>query len=90
LPHNNRQLEVAFVPEGALDPGDYFVRARVVLEDGTVIDDAEATFTLQAPYLSTVPSTPSRMLVIGGVAVVLAAAVLWLYTLFLHKKRGSY
>ena len=89
LPHYSRQLDVAFDPEGALDPGDYFVRARVTLEDGTVLDNAEAIFTLQEPYLSSVPSAPSQKLVVGGAAVVLAAALLWLYNLFLRKKRSN-
>ena len=90
LPHYSRQLDVVFDPEDALDPGDYFVRSRVTLEDGTVLDDAEAIFTLQESYLPSVPSAPSQKLVVGGAAVVLAAAVLWLYTLFLRKKRSRH
>ena len=83
-------FDIAFDPEDVLDPGDYFVRARVTLEDGTVLDDAEVIFTLQEPYLPSVPSAPSQKLFVGGAAVVLAAAVLWFYIVFLRKKRSKH
>jgi hypothetical protein len=46
IPTMSRQLSASYAPAGGLSPGDYYVVAKVMLEDGTVLDEATAGFTV--------------------------------------------
>ena len=50
LPGMVRELEVAFIPSGDLAVGTYTVDSKVMLEDGTLLDEANTTFEAKAPY----------------------------------------
>ena len=51
LPGALKQLKAAFVPNGELAQGTYTVSAKVMLEDGTILDEASTTFTVETAYV---------------------------------------
>ena len=51
LPDTVRQLQATFMPTGELAPGTYTISSKVMLEDGTVLDEANSTFKINAPYV---------------------------------------
>jgi hypothetical protein len=57
LPSMTRQIKATFTPQGNLPPGSYSVQSRIMLEDGTVLDEATANFEIKAPGVS--PLAPS-------------------------------
>ena len=59
LPTMSRQLKATFIPEGELPLGVYSVKSRVMLEDGTLLDEAEGSFEVKAPYVP--PSPPASV-----------------------------
>jgi hypothetical protein len=50
LPGMVRKLQATFMPTGELAPGTYTVSSKVMLEDGTVLDEADSTFKIKTPY----------------------------------------
>ena len=50
LPDTVRQLKATFMPTGELAPGTYTISSKVMLEDGTVLDEADSTFKIKTPY----------------------------------------
>jgi len=50
LPDTVRQLKATFMPTGELAPGTYTISSKVMLEDGTVLDEANSTFKIKTPY----------------------------------------
>jgi hypothetical protein len=50
LPGMVRELEAYFIPSGDLAPGTYAVNSKVILEDGTLLDQSSTTFQVTAPY----------------------------------------
>ena len=46
IPNLSRRLKATFTPEGVLADGIYTVKSRVMLEDGTVLDEAEGSFEI--------------------------------------------
>jgi hypothetical protein len=57
-----RQLEASFIPSVVLAVGTYTVGSKVMLEDGTLLDQSSATFEVKAPY-----TAPAGTLVIASV-----------------------
>ena len=57
LPGATRQLEATFAATSALAPGTYTVDSKVTLQDGTLLDDAQSTFTVNQQYVP--PSSPT-------------------------------
>jgi hypothetical protein len=51
LPGMLRELKAAFIPQGELAPGSYAISSRVMLEDGSLLDEASSTFEVKAPYV---------------------------------------
>jgi hypothetical protein len=45
-----RQIPAAFIPPGELAPGDYTISSKVMLEDGTVLDEAAGSFEVEQAY----------------------------------------
>jgi hypothetical protein len=53
IPTMSRQLSASYAPAGGLPQGSYYVVSKVMLEDGTVLDEATAGFTVTS---ATAPS----------------------------------
>jgi hypothetical protein len=51
LPGTLKQLKAAFVPNGELAQGTYTVSSKVMMEDGTILDEASTTFTVETAYV---------------------------------------
>lgn len=56
LPGYSRELVAEWIPDRDLDPGIYNALARVSLEDGTLLGQAEGSFEVGVPYVP--PSPP--------------------------------
>jgi hypothetical protein len=50
LPGALRQMKAAFIPNGDLAQGIYTVNSQVMLEDGTMLDEANTTFEVKTAY----------------------------------------
>jgi hypothetical protein len=50
IPGMTRRLEAAFIPQGELAPGNYNISSKVMLEDGTVLDEASGSFEVEQAY----------------------------------------
>ena len=59
LPTMSRQLKATFIPAAELPLGVYSVKSRVMLEDGTLLDEASGSFEVKAPYVP--PSPPASV-----------------------------
>ena len=55
MPTLLRQLKATFIPEGELPLGNCSVKSKVMLEDGTILDEATASFEVKEPYVPPVP-----------------------------------
>lgn len=51
IPNMSQRLQATFIPQGELPPGVYSVKSRVMLEDGTLLDEASGSFKLEEPYV---------------------------------------
>ena len=51
LPNMSRDMEADFLPSGSLSPGTYTLNSKIMLSDGTVLDQLSSTFTVQKPYV---------------------------------------
>ncbi|MBA7693373.1 hypothetical protein ES703_101954 [subsurface metagenome] len=65
IPSMSKKLKADFIPEKELPSGVYFIKARVMLEDGTVLDEASGSFEVKHVYE---PPTPVSEGVVGDVA----------------------
>lgn len=50
LPGMVRQLQATFLPNGEMPAGTYTISSTVMLEDGTLLDEANSTFQIKALY----------------------------------------
>lgn len=55
LPGYSRDLVADWIPDRELEPGVYDALARVSLEDGTLLDEAEGSFEVGIPYVPPAP-----------------------------------
>ena len=51
LPGMSRDLKASFVPGGKLTAGTYTISSKVMLQDGTLLDQSTNTFTVKAAYV---------------------------------------
>jgi len=51
IPGMVRQLEATFIPEGELPLGSYSIQSKVMLEDGTILDEASGSFEVKEAYV---------------------------------------
>ena len=51
IPSMSRNMDAIFTPSGSLEPGTYTIASRIMLSDGTMLDQSETTFTIKAPYV---------------------------------------
>lgn len=51
IPGMSRQIKATFTPEKELLPGTYSIKSRVMLEDGTLLDEAEGSFQIDTPFM---------------------------------------
>jgi hypothetical protein len=56
VPGITRQLKAIFIPQGELPLGSYSVESKVMLEDGTVLDEASGSFEVKEPYIPPPPA----------------------------------
>jgi len=66
IPSMSKKLKANFIPEKELPLGVYFIKARVMLEDGTLLGEASGSFEVDKPYLP--PVAPARVTVTPGSA----------------------
>jgi hypothetical protein len=55
VPSLPRQLKATFIPQGELPLGNYTVHSKVMLGDGSVLDEASDSFEVQEPYIPPPP-----------------------------------
>jgi len=84
IPSQSEQLTVSFIPKTQLPLGVYSVRAKVMLEDGTLLGEAEGSFEVDKPYL---PPTAVNWPVIGG--IVAGVIVVGVVIFFLVRRRAA-
>jgi hypothetical protein len=51
LPAMSREFETDYIPGGTMLPGTYHISAKIMIQDGTVLDQSTSTFTIKAPYV---------------------------------------
>ena len=69
LPTMSRDMETEYLSGGTIPPGTYHISAKIVMQDGTLLDQSTSTFTIKAPYvpppalgnISLVPSGASTL-----------------------------
>jgi len=69
LPTMSKRLKAAFIPQGELPLGVYSIKSRVMLEDGTILDEAEGSFEVKEPYVP--PPPPASLTITPGSAATL-------------------
>ncbi len=69
LPGYSRELIAEWIPDRELEPGIYDALASVSLEDGTLLDEAEGSFEVGAPYVP--PSPPVSLTLTSASASIL-------------------
>ena len=69
LPGYSRELVAEWIPDRELEPGTYDAQARVSLEDGTLLDEAEGSFEVGVPYVP--PSLPVSLTLTAASASIL-------------------
>jgi hypothetical protein len=88
LPGMTRQIPAAFIPQGELAPGDYTINSKVMLEDGTVLDEAAGSFEVEQAYtpppgtVAEVSMTPTALATSSASSTPTAgttAGVNWMY-----------
>ena len=72
IPSLSERLQVSFIPEAQLPLGVYSIRARVMLEDGTVLGEAKGSFQVETLYVP--PPAPAKMTISAGSAATLQTA----------------
>jgi len=101
IPTMSRQLQTTYTPEGVLADGIYTVKSRVMLEDGTVLDEKEGGFEIKGSNFeikgsnvsittppTTPPTTPAAINwpIIGG--AIAAVIIVGLLIFFLVRRRA--
>ena len=51
LPGMSRDMEADYTPSGKLSPGTYIIDSKIMLSDGSVLDETTSSFTIKAPYV---------------------------------------
>jgi len=69
MPTLLRQLKATFIPEGELPLGNYSIKSKVMLEDDTILDEAEGSFEVKEPYVP--PAPPACVILTPGSAATL-------------------
>jgi hypothetical protein len=69
LPGLARELKATYTPQGELPPGTYNVNSRVMLEDGTVLDETAGQFVIKIPYIP--PAPPANITLMPSSAATL-------------------
>jgi hypothetical protein len=51
IPGMSRNVEAIYTPSGSLAPGTYNISLKIMLSDGTLLDQSTSSFTVKAPYV---------------------------------------
>ena len=51
IPGMTRDMEADYTPNGKLSPGTYMIDSKIMLSDGTVLDETTSSFIIKAPYV---------------------------------------
>ena len=88
-PSLSGQIQGKCTPQRKLGAGNYTVRSRVMLEDGSVLDEAESRFELTEPYIPP-GGAPAGVnwLVIGVVAGVIVIALV-IFSIVRRRQRHT-
>ncbi len=105
IPTMSRRLKAAFIPQGELPLGVYSVKSMVMLEDGTVLDEASGSFEVKEVYEPPTPvgevgvgdGTPETVTPAPGAGVnwpliggVIAGVIVIALVIFLVIRRRAY
>lgn len=96
IPTMSRRLKAALIPQGELPPGVYSVKSMVMLEDGTVLDEASGSFEVKEVYVPPETVTPAPgagvnwPLVGGFIGGVILIGVLFFLLLWLIRRRRAW
>jgi hypothetical protein len=55
IPDGTKRIETTYIPQGPLALGVYSVKSRLMLEDGTLLDEASGSFEVEKPYVPPPP-----------------------------------
>lgn len=69
IPSLSTQLKAMFIPQGELPLGVYSIKSKVMLEDGTLLDEAEGSFEVVKPYVP--PPPPAKITLTPGSSAIL-------------------
>jgi len=72
IPTMSRRLKATFIPEGELPLGVYSIKSKIMLEDGTVLDEASTKFEVGKPYVP--PPPPASITLTPSSASILETA----------------
>jgi hypothetical protein len=72
IPDGTKRIKTTYIPQGPLALGVYSVRARLMLEDGTLLDEAGGSFEVEEPYVP--PPPPASVTLTPGSAAILQTA----------------
>lgn len=88
IPSCSRLFELSLSPSSELQPGTYYVRSTVSLEDGTILDGKEARFEIAKPYTPPRPERPVPTgLIIGCTLLIGSFLVLMVWRKKVKKHR---
>ncbi len=98
VPTLSAQLKATYIPQGELPLGVYSVKSRVMLEDGTLLDEASGSFEVKEPYVPpsppasvtlmvAPPAAPFNLLLMAGIAVGIVIIILLMVLL---RRRRQY
>lgn len=55
IPKGTKRITTTYIPQGELALGVYSVKSRLMLDDGTVLDEASGSFEVEKPYVPPPP-----------------------------------
>ncbi len=55
IPESIKNVKTVYLPKQELPLGTYSLKSKIMLEDGTVLDEAEGSFEVKAPYIPPPP-----------------------------------
>lgn len=70
IPEGTKKIKTTFIPKSELPLGVYSIKSRIMLEDGTLLDEVEGSFEVKEPYVP--PPPPASVIATPGSPATLA------------------
>jgi hypothetical protein len=61
IPDGTKRIKTTYIPQGELPLGVYSVKSRLMLEDGTLLDEASGSFEVEKPYVPPPPPASATL-----------------------------